>query len=91
RQVREIQHGEGERFVDGGAQLAEQYAAPLLGQLPLQLAIRAQTDAGRPPLVADPNSAVSRIYRSIARQLGARLWAQAQQGAGAPTIVITND
>jgi ATP-binding protein involved in chromosome partitioning len=59
--------------------------------LPLQLDIRAQTDAGRPPLVADPNSAVSRIYRSIARQLGARLWAQAQQGASAPTIVITND
>ena len=76
---------------DGGAQLAAQYAAPLLGQLPLQLDIRAQTDAGRPPLVADPNSAVSRIYRSIARQLGARLWAQAQQGASAPTIVITND
>lgn len=76
---------------DGGVMLAQEYAAPLLGQLPLQMAIRAQTDAGRPPLVADPNSAVSRIYRSIARQLAARLWAQAQQGASTPNIVITND
>lgn len=75
----------------GGAKLALEYHAPLLGQLPLQMAICEQTDAGRPPLVADPNSAVSLIYRSIARQLAARLWAQSLHGAAAPNIVITND
>ncbi|HEY6530130.1 MAG TPA: iron-sulfur cluster carrier protein ApbC [Cellvibrionaceae bacterium] len=76
---------------EGGAILARDYQAPLLGQLPLQMAIREQTDAGRPPLVADPNSAVSLIYRSIARQLAARLWAESLHGAAAPSIVITND
>lgn len=75
----------------GGASLAADYQVPLLGQLPLQLSIREQTDAGRPPLIVDPNSAVSQIYRSIARQLGARLWAEFLHGSAAPTIIITND
>ena len=75
----------------GGAQLAQNYQVPLLGQLPLQLEIRKQTDEGRPPLVADPTSAVSLMYRSIARQLAARLWAQSLHGAAMPNIIISND
>ncbi|MEY4590754.1 MAG: hypothetical protein RL497_2830 [Pseudomonadota bacterium] len=76
---------------NGGVELARDYHVPLLGQLPLQLDIRIQTDAGRPSLIANPASSVSLIYRSIARQLAAGLWAQAINGTTSPNIIITND
>ncbi|WP_187789445.1 P-loop NTPase, partial [Salmonella sp. S071_01786] len=40
----------------GGQRMAAQYGTPWLGSLPLTLAIREQTDAGTPTVVADPGS-----------------------------------
>lgn len=74
---------------NGGRALAEQYGVETLGQLPLLMSIREQTDAGTPPLVADSESTVSNIYRSIARKVA---FAVSQSGSNAgPEIIVTND
>ena len=57
----------------GGARMAAQYAVPLLGSLPLELAIREQGDAGVPVVVAAPDSAAALAYRDAARELAIRL------------------
>jgi ATP-binding protein involved in chromosome partitioning len=53
----------------GGRRMAEQYGVPLLGSLPLEVAIREQGDAGRPVVVAAPESAAAKAYRATARRL----------------------
>lgn len=77
---------------EGGLSLAQSYGAELLGKLPLQLAIREQTDAGKPPLAVDPESAVSQIYRSIARKMSGSLWLRlVKGGSSSPEISIVDD
>src|SRR3546814_4120025 len=53
----------------GGQRMSNQYGVPLLGSLPLELAIREQGDAGVPVVVAAPESAAARAYRAAARSL----------------------
>ena len=48
----------------GGQRMAAQYGVPLLGSLPLDIAIREQGDAGRPVVVAAPDSAAAQAYRA---------------------------
>jgi len=73
----------------GGAIMALEYGVPLLGQLPLDMRIRELSDQGRPPVAADPDSAVTTLYREIARKLAARLALQARnKQIGFPSIVI---
>ncbi len=74
----------------GGERLADEYGVRLLGQLPLQRAIREQVDSGRPPVVADPDAEVSREYRRIAMRLAADIWRRAQSRA-APEISFSDD
>ncbi len=76
---------------DGGETLASDYGVDLLGQLPLQLAIREQTDGGKPPVVHDPASQISSEYRNIARNLGLKVWMQSLEAPAAPSISIDND
>jgi ATP-binding protein involved in chromosome partitioning len=57
----------------GGARMAEQYGVPLLGQLPLDIRIREETDAGRPTVVADPDGPAGRAYFEASRRTAARL------------------
>jgi len=57
----------------GGERMAAQYGVPLLGSLPLDIAIREQGDAGRPLVVAAPDSAVAQAYRQVARAMAAEL------------------
>ena len=76
----------------GGAALAERYQTVLLGQLPLEAGIREQVDSGRPTVVADPASAISRIFHVIARRAAGRLAASALQGAVTmPAISIEDE
>lgn len=76
----------------GGAKMAEKYGTELLGALPLDIAIREQADAGRPIVVARPDSQAAGIYRDIARKLAARLALKARDySARFPTISIVND
>jgi ATP-binding protein involved in chromosome partitioning len=78
--------------VDGGQKIATEYGVPVLGSLPLLLSIREQTDAGTPTVAAEPESAVSEIYRSIAAGVRASF---ANQGQGTvqefPEITISDD
>ena len=76
----------------GGERIAQQYGTPLLGQLPLDLAIREQADAGRPTLVAEPDGTIAQNYRDIARHLAALVARQAADSASAfPNIEITDE
>ena len=73
----------------GGARMAEQYSVPLLGQLPLSMAIREQADSGRPTVIAEPDSAAAHAYLEIARKAAGRLSVRARSKAmGLPNIVI---
>lgn len=60
----------------GGEQLASACGVPLLGKVPLNSAIRAQTDAGKPPVAAEPDGAPARRYREIALRAAAVLAAR---------------
>ena len=53
----------------GGAQLAAEAGAPLLGQVPLDLELRDSADRGVPVVVAAPESASARELSRIAREL----------------------
>ena len=61
-------------FGHGGAErIAAQYGKPLLGALPLEIAIRQQGDAGTPIVAADPESPAAAAYRATARRMAAEL------------------
>ncbi len=75
----------------GGQRMAAEYNVPWLGSLPLTLAIREQTDAGRPTVVSDPDSEAGRAYMAVARQVAARVAMQARDMSSRfPTIVVQN-
>ncbi len=57
-------------FGSGGAALmAAQYGVPVLGSLPLEIAIREQGDLGIPVVRAAPSSAAAQAYRATAQRL----------------------
>ena len=74
----------------GGEKLAAQFGVDLLASLPLSMAIRMQSDGGKPTTIADPESQIAMIYQETARNVGARI---AQGGAqqAMPSIVISED
>jgi len=57
----------------GGQRMSERYGVPLLGSLPLEIAIREQGDAGQPIVQAAPDSPAALAYRQAARALAAQL------------------
>jgi ATP-binding protein involved in chromosome partitioning len=76
----------------GGAALAEKYAAPLLGQIPLDALIREQADSGKPTVVAEPSSANAALFHQVARHAAGRLAAAALAGAARlPAITIEEE
>ena len=75
----------------GGERIARDYQSELLGSLPLSLAIREDADNGIPSVAADPQSAISTIYRQIARKLAANLWLQNLAAVNVPEIEISDD
>ncbi len=75
---------------EGGKRLAEQYGVELLGSLPLDMRIREQADGGKPTVVAEPEGALTKVYRAIARKVAAKLSLQAKSATKFPKIVIEN-
>ena len=76
----------------GGRRMAEEYNVDFLGGLPLDRRIREETDAGRPTVVAEPESRIAMIYREIARRTAAKLSLKSKDYAARfPQIVIQND
>ncbi len=57
-------------FGQGGArQLADELGVPFLGEIPLEQRVRETGDSGLPVVVADPESASARAFRSAASRL----------------------
>src|SRR6266511_4267755 len=79
-------------FGSGGAErMSREYGTELLGQLPLDEAIRSQADSGRPTVVADPDGKIAEIYREIARKTAVFVAQKAEDfTAKFPSIVIQN-
>jgi ATP-binding protein involved in chromosome partitioning len=76
-----------EVFGHGGAKAeAARLGVEFLGELPLTLAIREHSDAGRPVVLAAPDSGEAAAYRAIAD----RVWEKAsgRGPAGGPRIVV---
>jgi ATP-binding protein involved in chromosome partitioning len=72
----------------GGERMASQYGVSLLGQLPLDVRIREQTDGGRPTVVAEPSSRLGQAYLDMARRTAARLAVSSAAAPGFPKITV---
>lgn len=57
----------------GAARLAAQEEVPLLGQIPLGMAVREGGDAGVPAVITDTPDAYAETFRDVARQVAARI------------------
>jgi ATP-binding protein involved in chromosome partitioning len=75
----------------GGMRMAADYNLDVLGSLPLTMQIREQTDSGNPTVIADPNGAVAKIYKQIARRVAVKVSElQKDMSSKFPKIVIQN-
>ena len=75
----------------GGERIAQEYDTTLLGQLPLHMTIREQTDGGTPSVIAEPDSEVARRYRDIARRVGAELSTRERNLSGSISSVSVTE
>ncbi len=76
----------------GGMSMSEEFDVDFLGSLPLDIRIRAETDSGKPTVVANPDHRISEIYKEIARRTAAKLSLQGKNySAKFPQIVIQNN
>ena len=76
----------------GGKSMSDQFNVELLGQLPLDIRIREETDGGTPTVAAEPDARISQIYCEIARKTAAKLALQSKSYAAKfPSIVIQNN
>jgi ATP-binding protein involved in chromosome partitioning len=83
--------GRSEIFSHGGARAtAEAFGVDFLGEIPLDLAIREDTDAGRPPVVSHPDSAQASAYLEVARAVIAQLEGTGATSRRFPEIVYEN-
>ena len=53
--------------------LAAEYGIPLLGQMPLELAVREAADSGTPAVVLEPESRAAQRYRAAAVRVAGEL------------------
>src|SRR5262249_17925589 len=56
----------------GGQKIADFAGAPLLGQIPIDLAIREWGDAGTPVVQAAPESSIGQAFTEVAERLAGR-------------------
>lgn len=74
----------------GGERLAQDYGVDVIGRLPLNIAIREQTDRGVPVVASSENAQIQEAYRQLAQAVHAQTLAHAAQ-AEAPTISVDDD
>jgi len=72
----------------GGERTAERYEVPLLGQIPLDTAIRQGGDIGHPLVVSAPDSPPAVAFRQAAEQAARRLAVDAISKPRKPTIML---
>jgi len=68
--------GDGKRYdifgSGGGAREAARLQVPLLGEIPIEPAVREAGDTGKPAVASHPDSAAAAAFREIARKLAAQ-------------------
>ncbi len=75
----------------GGEKMCADYNVEFLGGLPLDIRIREQADSGNPTVVADPNGAIAKVYKQIARRVAVKIAEMAQDHSAVfPKIVVQN-
>ena len=75
----------------GGERMAKDYEVEYLGGLPLDIRIREQADAGRPTVVAEPDSDIAAMYKKIARRVAVKIAERAKDMSSKfPSIVVQN-
>lgn len=57
----------------GGAEIEREFGIPLLGQVPIGLAVREGGDTGLPITIADPESQIAQAFYAIAGAVAARV------------------
>ncbi|MCP5405828.1 MAG: Mrp/NBP35 family ATP-binding protein [Pseudomonadaceae bacterium] len=75
-------------FAHGGArEMADKLGVPLLAEVPLDVAIRENTDAGKPLVLGAPQSPAAEVYRALATRVWEAL-ASRQKQAPAPVKIV---
>ena len=73
----------------GAAKMASDYDLDVLGEIPLEMAIRELADSGTPTVVAQPESDTAKSYQSIALKIAGRLSVKKKDFSAAfPNIVV---
>lgn len=75
----------------GAAKMAEDYSLDVLGEIPLEMAIRELADSGTPTVIAQPDSETAKRYLKIALRIAAKLSIKKKDFSAAfPNIVVEN-
>ncbi|MFT7227715.1 MAG: ATP-binding protein involved in chromosome partitioning [Methylophilaceae bacterium] len=75
----------------GGELMCKDYNIDLLGSLPLDIKIREQSDSGKPTVIAEPDSEIAKVYKTIARKAASKIAIASLDHSGKfPNIVIQN-
>lgn len=73
---------------DGGKLMSEAYGVDSLGEIPLNIAVREQTDNGKPVVAAEPDGLMAGVFRDIACKLAAKVALKPKDTSGLfPPIV----
>ncbi|MFT5562940.1 MAG: ATP-binding protein involved in chromosome partitioning, partial [Litorivivens sp.] len=72
----------------GGDAIAAEYGMSILAKLPLSMAIREQSDGGKPPVLSDPDGEIAGQFREIAKKIHGMIDSVQQAG---PRIHIMDD
>lgn len=76
---------------DGGRVMSEMYGVDSLGSIPLNIAVREQTDAGRPIVLTEPDGLIGRVFRDIACELAVRVAKKPKDMTGMfPPVKVTS-
>jgi ATP-binding protein involved in chromosome partitioning len=75
----------------GGEKMCVEYGTEFLGSLPLDIRIREQADSGMPTVAKDPDGAIAKMYKQIARRVAVKVAEMAQNHDSVfPKIVVQN-
>jgi ATP-binding protein involved in chromosome partitioning len=75
-------------FAEGGAEsLAEAYQSEVLAQVPLDIRIREDGDAGTPIVAAHPDSEQAAIYRRLAGEVARKISVLNQRKIDIPVVM----
>jgi ATP-binding protein involved in chromosome partitioning len=76
-------------FGHGGARReAEKIGVTFLGEVPLAMTIRENSDAGTPVVISAPDGAHAKVYREIATKISDQLFAEGRSVRAAPDIIF---